>query len=136
MRKTDERGRAMSENTITDTIWADWLATVMSIRPNNNDYLDSARGTEVTKLCLDIEREDFNWHRSDTNTFWLDIQMFVKYKLDNDEIRFICKQQPGVDNHSKHSKERNAYAEMKRGLDKLKTLVVEREQLDKLEAEL
>ena len=48
--------------------------------------------------------------------------MFVKYKLSDKEIRFILKQQPGIQNYSKHSDERKAYAEFMRGLEKLRKI--------------
>lgn len=105
-----------------DDIWYDWIATVMAQKPQNNRWIDSKRGQQVTKLCLNFERDDYNWHRSDTDTFWLDVQMFVKYKLSDKEIRFILRQQPGIQNYSKHSDERKAFAEFKRGLDKLRVL--------------
>ena len=112
----------MSDNLEKD--WKEWLAAVMTSRPKGSMYLNSERGVEVTSMCLDIEREDFSWHRSDVDTFWLDVQLFVKYKLDDEQIRFICKLQPGVINHKRHAKERNAYAEMIRGFDKLKKIAI------------
>lgn len=105
-----------------DDIWHDWIATVMAQKPQNNRWIDSKRGQQVTKLCLNFERDDYNWHRSDTDTFWLDVQLFVKYKLPDKEIRFILKQQPGIQNYSKHSDERKAYAEFMRGLEKLRKI--------------
>ena len=54
--------------------------------------------------------------------YTITIQMCIKYQLSNAEIKFLAKQQPGVVNYQKHSKERNAYAEMMRGLQKLKEL--------------
>ncbi|MGT2800670.1 hypothetical protein [Streptococcus marmotae] len=102
----------------------EWLAEVMPIRPQNNALLDSERGLEIAKLCIEIEREAFNWRRSDVDTFWIDIQMFVYYKLSDEEIRFICKQQPGIENHAKYAEERKAYAEMMRGFEKLKALAL------------
>ena len=59
-----------------DDVWKEWIANVMAIKPKSN-ILDSKRGVEVTKLCISYERQDFNWHRSDINTFWIDVQMFV-----------------------------------------------------------
>lgn len=103
-------------------VWKEWLAKVMSLRPHGNMYLDSPRGIEVTKMCLAYEKSDFSWHRSDEDTFWIDVQMFVKYKHSDEEILFIMKQQPGVENYSKHSAERNAYAEFMRGLTKLRNI--------------
>lgn len=105
-----------------DTIWLEWIAEVMATKPVGNELLDSQRGQEVVDLLLDLEKADFNWHRGDADTFWIDAQMCIKYQLSNAEIKFLAKQQPGVVNYQKHSKERNAYAEMMRGLQKLKEL--------------
>ena len=104
-----------------DDMWKEWVANVMAIKPKSN-LLDSKRGVEVTKLCISYERQDFNWHRSDIVTFWIDVQMFVKYKLSDKEIRFILQQQPGLENYTKHSEERKAYAEFMRGLEKLRKI--------------
>lgn len=103
-------------------IWMEWLAKVISQKPSHNMYLDSERGIEVARLCLKHEKQDFNWHRSDVDTFWIDVQMFVKYKLSNEDILFVLEQQPGVDNYSKHAEERKAYAEFMRGLTKLRNI--------------
>ena len=73
-------------------------------------------------MLLDLERADFNWHRGDPDVFWIDAQMCIKYQLSNAEIKFLAKQQPGTSNYKKHAKERNAYSEMMRGLEKLKEL--------------
>lgn len=105
-----------------DTIWLEWIAEVMATKPVGNELLESQRGQEVVDLLLHLERADFNWHRGDADTFWIDAQMCIKYQLSNAEIKFLVKQQPGVVNYQKHSKERNAYAEMMRGLQKLKEL--------------
>ena len=105
-----------------DEIWLEWIAEVMATKPVGNVLLESHRGQEVVDLLLDLERADFNWHRGDADTFWIDAQMCIKYQLSNAEIKFLAKQQPGVVNYQKHSKERNAYAEMMRGLQKLKEL--------------
>lgn len=105
-----------------DNIWLEWIAEVMATKPVGNELLDSQRGQEVVDLLLDLERADFNWHRGDPDVFWIDAQMCIKYQLSNAEIKFLAKQQPGTVNYQKHSKERNAYAEMMRGLQKLKEL--------------
>ena len=105
-----------------DEVWLEWIAEVMATKPINNELLESKRGQEVVDLLLDLERADFNWHRGDPDVFWIDAQMCIKYQLSNAEIKFLAKQQPGVLNYQKHSKERNAYAEMMRGLQKLKEL--------------
>lgn len=110
------------EATDGQSVWHRWLAEVMTHRPKQNMYLDSPRGMEVTKMGIEHERKDFTWHRSDEDTFWIDIQLFVKYKLSDKEIKFIMKQQPGVDNYRKHAADKNAYAEFMRGLEKLRKL--------------
>ena len=113
-----------------EKIWKEWLAEVVLRKPKNNKILESSRGIQLTKLALKIEHEDVNWHRSDIDTFWIDIQMAVKYKLTDREFKFICKQQPGIDNYARHSDERRAYNEFKRGLDKLRLLFGELEKKD------
>lgn len=105
-----------------DEVWLEWIAEVMATKPINNELLESKRGQEVVDLLLDLERNDFNWHRGDPDVFWIDAQMCIKYQLTNAEIKFLSKQQPGVGNYKKHAKERNAYSEMMRGLEKLKEL--------------
>lgn len=105
-----------------DEVWLEWIAEVMATKPINNELLESKRGQEVVDLLLDLERNDFNWHRGDPDVFWIDAQMFIKYQLTNAEIKFLSKQQPGVANYKKYAKERNAYSEMMRGLEKLKEL--------------
>ncbi len=99
-----------------------WLTTIMCKRPAKNYYIDSERGDQVVNLILDFERDNFNWRREDEDTFWLDVQLFVKYKLTDEDILFICKMQGGIENNKKHSAEKNAYSEMMRGLKKLREL--------------
>lgn len=94
----------------------------MQGRPKHNVYVDSPRGDEVVRMVLDFERKDFNWHRSDSDTFRIDIQMFVKYKLSDSDMMFVLNQQPGTGNYKEHANERNAYAEMMRGMEKLRRL--------------
>lgn len=106
-----------------DKVYLSWLGEVLSSRPKNSYLIESSRGKEVEKLCLEIEKESFNWRRSDEDTFWVDVQLFIKYKLSNEEIKFVCNQQPGIKNYKKHSKERNAYAEMMRGMEKLRKFI-------------
>lgn len=108
----------------------EWILKVMALKPKGSYYINCERGKEVTELALNFERDDFNWHRSDEDIFWIDIQLFVKYKLSNEEILFILKQQPGVVNYSKYAKERNAYAEMMRGLNKLRQINTLKEMQD------
>lgn len=105
-----------------DSVWLEWIAEVMATKPVGNELLESQRGQEVVDLLLDLERADFNWHRGDADTFWIDAQICIKYQLSNAEIKFISSHQPGVVNYKKHAKERNAYSEMMRGLQKLKEL--------------
>ena len=102
--------------------WKQWLAEVMPKRPQENMLLDSKRGEELIALALDFERQDFNWHRSDTDTFWLDLQLAIKYGLSDAEFLFILKQQPGIKNYTKHRAERKAFAEFQRSLQKLRVL--------------
>lgn len=118
------------EENATDgqSVWLEWLAKVMQSRPKGNMYLDSPRGLEVSKMCLAYEKWDFTWHRSDEDTFWIDVQLFVKYKLTDEEILFAMKQQPGVENYRKHAAERNAYAEFMRGLRKLRNIEFKRQR--------
>lgn len=72
---------------------------------------------------MNLKKKDFNWHRSDEDTFWIDIQLFVKYGLSDQDIITVCRMQPGVENYKKHSEERNAYAEMMRGIKKLRGIM-------------
>lgn len=106
-----------------DIVWLEWLDKVMKSRPSGNILLDSQRGIEVGRLCLELKKKDFNWHRSDEDTFWIDIQLFVKYGLSDQDIITVCRMQPGVENYKKHSEERNAYAEMMRGIKKLRGIM-------------
>ena len=105
-----------------DEVWLEWIAEVMATKPVGNELLESKRGQEVVDLLLDLERADFNWHRGDADTFWIDAQMCIKYQLSNADIKFLASHQPGVVNYKKYAKERNAYSEMMRGLEKLKEL--------------
>lgn len=105
--------------------WLKWLSAVMNCRPKGNVYLDSERGIEVGKLCIDIERELFSWRRSDIDTFWIDVQLYIKYKLTDEQITFIEKMQSGIEQHKENAEERKAYAEMIRGMTKLKELMKE-----------
>ena len=105
--------------------WLKWLAAVMQNRPKGNAYLDSERGFDVGRLCINLNREMFSWRRSDVDTFWLDVQLYTKYKLTDEQISFIEKMQAGIDQHKDYSEERKAYAEMIRGMTKLKELMKE-----------
>lgn len=102
--------------------YLDWLSKTLALRPPKNYYIDSPRGVEVVKLILDFERDNFSWRRSDEDTFWIDVQLFVKYKLTNEEIIFVIKMQGGIENNKKFSQEKNAYAEMMRGIKKLREI--------------
>ena len=64
-----------------DSVWLEWIAEVMATKPVENELLESKRGQEVVDLLLDLERNDFNWHRGDADTFWIDAQMCIKYQL-------------------------------------------------------
>lgn len=109
--------------TQSESVYLEWLAKVMMYRPPKNMYLDSDRGIEVGKLCLDFCKKDYAWHRTSPDVFWVDCQLFVKYKLSDEEILFILKQQPDTDNFKEHAEERKAFAEFKRGLDKIRKMV-------------
>ena len=67
-----------------DDVWKEWVANVMAIKPKSN-LLDSKRGVEVTKLCISYERQDFDWHRSDIDVFWVDVQ--INQTVNNIELQ-------------------------------------------------
>ena len=113
-------------NEIDDSLRLKWLADVMSHRPNNH-LVNSERGIEVARMVLEFDKNNFSWRRSDPDIFWVDIQLYVKYKLSDDEILFIAKMQPGVNTYRDNAEERNAYAEFMRGLNKLKAINFRRE---------
>lgn len=102
--------------------WLEWLRETMLNRPRNNRYLDFDRGIQIGKLCIDFERGNHSWRRSDPEVFWIDIQLFVKYKLSDEDVLFVMKMQAGIGNYKEHAPERNAYAEFMRGLGKLRKL--------------
>lgn len=106
---------------IDNAVWLKWLAETMQQRPGG-DFVNSERGIEVANIMLDFERRNLSWRRSDPETFWVDVQLFVKYNLSNDDILFALKMQPGCDTYREHADERNAYAEYMRGLKKLKAI--------------
>lgn len=56
-----------------DEVWLEWIAEVMATKPINNELLESKRGQEVVDLLLDLERNDFNWHRGDPDVFFPEI---------------------------------------------------------------
>lgn len=103
-------------------MWLEWLGEVMRNRPVGNRYLDSARGVEIGKMCIGLERDNHSWRRSDTDTFWIDVQLFTKYGLSDEEVTFCMKAQAGIGNYKRHAPERRAYAELMRGLGKLRGL--------------
>lgn len=105
---------------VKEKTWNEWLFEVMTRRPKGNRYLDSERGMEVGKLCLQVEREALPWRRSDVDTFWLDVQLCTKYGLDDEQVRFVFELQPGIESYMEHGVERKAYGEMMRGLEKLR----------------
>lgn len=108
-----------------NTDWLEWLAEIMTHRPKNNAFLESPRGIEVGRLCIAFERDNFSWRRSDTDTFWIDVQLFVKYKLSDEDILFALRMQGGTENYRKHAEERNAYAEFMRGLMRLRQFITD-----------
>lgn len=107
-------------NNMTDDEYYSWLAKILSIRPKNNTYLESERGIEVAKICMNVQRKQFSWRRSDDDTFWIDVQLFTKYKLTDEEIMFALNLQPGIGAYFENSEERRAYGELVRGMEKLK----------------
>lgn len=109
---------------MSDDEYYTWVAKILKIRPKGNCFLDCDRGFEVGRLCMDIQREQFSWRRSDDDTFWVDVQLFVKYGLTDEEIRFVCNLEPGLEVYKSNADERKAYAELKRGLDKLRYINV------------
>ena len=122
--KIKQEGEILTENQENQD-WLKWLAAVMQNRPKGNAYLDSERGLAIGSLCINLNREMFSWRRSDVDTFWLDVQLYTKYKFTDEQISFIEKMQAGIDQHKEHSEERKAYAEMIRGMTKLKELMKE-----------
>ena len=90
--KIKQEGVIVAENQENQD-WLKWLAAVMQNRPKGNTYLDSERGFDVGRLCINLNREMFSWRRSDVDTFWLDVQFYTKYKLTDEQISFIEKMQ-------------------------------------------
>lgn len=111
-----------------DIEWLKWLTAVMACRPKGNAYLDSPRGMEIGTLCLNLNREMFSWRRNDPDVFWIDVQLYTKYKLSDSEIEFMERTQAGVDQFKTNADERHAYAEMMRGVQKLKQLMTNHSQ--------
>ncbi len=109
-------------------VFKEWLGRVMLQRPKGNIYLDSERGIEVARMSIDFERQNFSWCRGDEDSFWIDVQLCVKYHLSDKDILFMLSHQVGCENWQKHSAERNAYAEMMRGLNKLRDINRKNEQ--------
>ena len=64
-----------------DSVWLEWIAEVMATKPVGNELLESQRGQEVVDLLLDLERNDFNWHRGDADVFWIDAQMCIRDRV-------------------------------------------------------
>lgn len=108
--------------TYQESVWGQWLMKIAASRPKDNKHIESQRGQEILAVMLEEEKRAFNWRRSDLDTFWIDVQLFTLYGFEDNIVRFLCRQQPGIDNHNKHKAERNAYAEMMRGMDKLKKI--------------
>lgn len=105
------------------TDFKEWLTEVMLCRPKDNEYLESDRGMEIGQLCIDLNREKFAWRRADPDEFWIDVMLYTKYNLSDGQVDFIENYQPGVEQFKKHSQERNAYAEMMRGMQKLRQIL-------------
>lgn len=100
--------------------WKNHLAQVMQHKPRNNALIESKRGQQVAKIMIDFDRETFPWKRSDVDTFWIDVQLMTKYLLTDEEIKFTCNMQSGIDNYKKYKEERDAYSMIKRGFHKLR----------------
>lgn len=100
----------------------EWLAEVMARRPVNNTYLDSPRGIEVAKLMLGYDKSCPPWRRGDPDTFWVDVQLLTKYGLSDQEVMFVCKMQPGVEQYQKHSKEHRLVNSFMKTLKQLEEL--------------
>ena len=100
--------------------WKNHLAQVMKHKPRNNALIESERGQQVAKIMIDFDRETFPWKRSDVDTFWIDVQLMTKYLLTDEEIKFTCNMQSGIDNYKKYKEERDAYSMIKRGFHKLR----------------
>lgn len=105
------------------TDFKEWLTEVMLCRPKGNEYLESDRGIEIGQLCIDLNREMFSWRRADPDVFWIDVMLYTKYNFSDGEVDFVEHFQPGVEQFKKHSQERNAYAEMMRGMQKLRQIL-------------
>ena len=102
--------------------WGQWLMEVAARMPLDNKLIQSEKGQQLLKVMLEEEKRAFNWRRGDSETFWIDLQMFTYYGMGDDSVRFICRTQMGLNNHDKYANERNAYAEMIRWLEKLKKI--------------
>ena len=94
---------------MTDSVWLEWLLETMKSRPNGNAYVESERGIAVAKLLFDFERTNLCWRRSDEDCFWIDVQLFVKYGLSDEEIIFCAKMQAGTENYKRFKRERNEW---------------------------
>ena len=105
-----------------EAIWLDWMLRALSNKPKNNALLESERGREITKIAFEEEKIAFNWRRSDCDTFWIDVQMFIYYGFSDNNVRFVIRYQPGIWHYEAYAEERKAYAEMMRGLNKLRKI--------------
>lgn len=103
--------------------WLKWLYEVAMETRVGNPIIESERGQEITRVCLEEAKRAFSWRRDNPDTFWVDVQLYTHYGFTDEQVRFVCRTQPGLENWQKNSKERNAYAEMMRGMEKLKKLM-------------
>lgn len=106
-----------------ETEWMKWLYQVACERREGNPIIESQRGQEIARVALEEAKRAFSWRRDDPESFWLDVYFFTYYGFDDSQVRFVCRTQPGLDNWKENADERNAYAEMMRGMNKLKKLL-------------
>lgn len=102
--------------------WNTWLSNIAMRYPLGNRLIESERGKEVIKIFLEENKRAFNWRRDDYDTFWIDVQLATYYGFGDAEIRFMIRTQMGLEHYKEHSEERKAYAEMMRGMEKLKKI--------------
>lgn len=135
-----------NEKKLAGEVWYDWCNTIYKSRPKNY-LLDTEAGEEIFNRYFNFMRNKFDcllifryglkpedvennipsirinpddWKT--TSTFWSDIIIFISYDLTDKEIEFAMSlAQP--DYMKVDEKENlNAYAEFRRGFDRLKKL--------------
>lgn len=107
--------------------WLEWLTAVMACRPKGNELLDSDRGVEIGRL-LALNEEMESWRRNDPDVFWIDVQLYTKYKLSDAEIKTIERSRPRVEQYKENANECHACAEMMRCVRKLRKLMTDNSQ--------